>query len=304
MTTLTTPDAPAARRSLRTKVGNAPARERTDFAMRSLLLFAVACAVIPLFIVIGVTVQRGLPAFGWEFLTSNPPFNPTAEGGGYLPMIFGTIYMTAIAVLLAVPLGVTAAIFLVEYRESKLVPVVRFFTDVMTGVPSIFVGLFVFSSLVISGGLGFGTLPGAVGLAVLMLPIVVRSSEEVLRLVPQDLRNAAYGLGARRRQVVTRVVLPAAGPGLATSSMLAVARGAGETAPLLLTALGARALVTDLVGRPQGAIPLQVLEGARGAFQPAIARAWAGALTLMLLVLLFTIGARLIARRSQLTGGN
>ena len=133
-----------------------------------------------------------------------------------------------------------------------------------------------------------------------MLPIVVRSSEEVLRLVPQDLRNAAYGLGARRWQVVTRVVLPAAGPGLATSSMLAVARGAGETAPLLLTALGTHRLVTELVGRPQGAVPIQVLNDARTPFEFAIERAWAGALTLMVLVLLFTIAARLLARRSQL----
>lgn len=292
--------APPPTRPLREKVGNAPKRQRTDRIMRALLLAAVACAVIPLVLVIGVTVQRGLGTFGWGFLTSPPPFNPTQEGGGYGPMVFGTIYMTGLAVLLSVPLGVAAAVFLVEYKESKLVPPIRFFADVMTGVPSIFVGLFVFSSLVVSGGFGFGTLPGAVALAVLMLPIVVRSSEEVLRLVPQDLRNAAYGLGARRRQVVTRVVLPAAGPGLATSSMLAVARGAGETAPLLLTALGARALVTDLTGRPQGAVPIQVLQDARTPFEFAIERAWAGALTLMVLVLLFTIGARLIARRSQL----
>lgn len=217
-------------------------------------------------------------------------------------MVFGTIYMVGLAVLMSVPLGVAAAVFLVEYKESKLVAPIRFFTDVMTGVPSIFVGLFVFSALVIDADLFFGTLPGAVSLAVLMLPIVVRSSEEVLRLVPDDLRNAAYGLGARRRQVVTRVVLPAAGPGLITSAMLAVARGAGETAPLLLTALGGRQLVFELTGRPQTALPLQILDDARGAFQPAIERAWAGAFTLMLLVLLFTVAARVIGRRSQLDG--
>lgn len=296
MSDATAPERPG----LRVRTANARRRNRTDRIVRAVLLLSVGLAVVPLVGVIATTVYQGLGAFGWDFLTQDPPFNPSAEGGGYLPMIVGTVYMVGVAVLLSVPLGVAAATFLVEYAESRLVAPIRFFTDVMTGVPSIFVGLFVFSALVIDAGMFFGTLPGAVALAVLMLPIVVRSGEEVLRLVPGDLRNAAYGLGARRHQVVTRVVLPAAGPGLATSSMLAVARGAGETAPLLITALGAREVVLALTGRPQGAIPLQVLEDARGAFDPANQRAWAGALTLMLLVLLFTVVARLIARRSQL----
>ena len=300
-TTTSTPPNPADR-SLREATPNARARARRDRIAHGLLLIALAAAIIPLVFIVSVTVYEGLGAFGWDFLTQNPPFNPSAEGGGYLPMIFGTGYMVAIAVLLSIPLGVSAAVFLVEYRESRLVGPVRFFTDVMTGVPSIFVGLFVYSALVIDAGMFFGTFPGAVALAVLMLPIVVRSSEEVLRLVPDDLRNAAYGLGARRRQVVTRVVLPAAGPGLSTASMLAVARGAGETAPLLITALGAREIVLAITGSPQTAIPLQVLDDARGAFEPAVARAWAGALTLMLLVLIFTVAARLISRRSQLDG--
>lgn len=302
MTTTRTPASlrPEQPRSLRVKVGNAPGRERRDRVAHAVLLGAVAFAVVPLLFVVGVTVYQGAGAFGWEFLTQNPPFNPSVEGGGYMPMIVGSLYMVGLAVLMSIPLAVGAAIFLVEYPESRFVAPVRFFTDVMTGVPSIFVGLFVYSALVIDAGMFFGTFPGAVALAVLMLPIMVRSSEEVLRLVPGDLRNAAYGLGARRRQVVTKVVLPAAGPGLATSSMLAVARGAGETAPLLITALGAREVVLALSGRPQAAIPLEVLSDARGAFGPANARAWAGALTLMLLVLLFTVMARLVARRSQL----
>ncbi len=299
MSTPTKPLAPGAR-SLHERTPNARSRELRDRLARAALLSSVAVAVVPLVFIVSVTLYQGIGAFGWAFLTEPPPFNPSVEGGGYMPMIVGTVYMVAMAVVLSVPLGVMAAVFLVEYPESRLVGPVRFFTDVMTGVPSIFVGLFVFSALVIDAGLFFGTLPGAVALAVLMLPIVVRSSEEVLRLVPDDLRSAAYGLGARRRQVVGRVVLPSAGPGLATSSMLAVARGAGETAPLIVTALGSRELVTALSGRPQGAIPLQVLDDARGAFQPAVERAWAGALTLMLLVLVFTVVARLIARRSQL----
>ncbi|MFP4311510.1 MAG: phosphate ABC transporter permease PstA [Nitriliruptoraceae bacterium] len=289
-------------RSLRDRSANSIQRERKDRLVKAALIGTVAFALIPLAFILSATAYQGIGAFGWEFLTQPPPGNPNEEGGGYGPMVFGTIYMVSLAVVMSVPLGIAAAVFLVEYKESKLVAPIRFFTDVMTGVPSIFVGLFIFSALVIDADLFFGTLPGAASLAVLMLPIVVRSSEEVLRLVPDDLRNAAYGLGARRRQVVTRVVLPAAGPGLITSSMLAVARGAGETAPLLLTALGGRTLVLELTGRPQTALPLQILDDARGAFQPAIERAWAGALTLMLLVLLFTVAARLIGRRSQLDG--
>lgn len=303
MTTSTTSQPSADQpRSLRDRSPNSRHRERKDRAVKAVVLGTVAFALVPLAFILGVTLYQGSGAFGWEFLTQPPPANPNQEGGGYGPMIFGTLYMVGMAVVMAVPLGIAAAVFLVEYRESRLVGPVRFFTDVMTGVPSIFVGLFVFSALVIDAGFFFGTLPGAVALAVLMLPIVVRSSEEVLRLVPGDLRNAAYGLGARRRQVVTRVVLPAAGPGLITGSMLAVARGAGETAPLLVTALGGREVVLALTGRPQTALPLQILDDARGAFQPAIERAWAGALTLMLLVLLFTVAARLIGRRSQLDG--
>ena len=302
MSTLTTSPPPSDPASLRDRSPNSRQRERTDKLAKLALLATVAFALLPLAFILSVTIDQGSSAFGWEFLTQPPPANPHEEGGGYMPMIFGTIYMVGIGVVLSVPLGIAAAVFLVEYRESRLVAPIRFFTDVMTGVPSIFVGLFVFSALVIDAGFFFGTLPGAVALAVLMLPIVVRSSEEVLRLVPDDLRNAAYGLGARRRQVVTRVVLPAAGPGLVTGSMLAVARGAGETAPLIVTALGGRELVLALTGRPQSALPLQILDDARGAFDPAIGRAWAGALTLMLLVLLFTVAARLIGRRSQLDG--
>lgn len=303
MTTSTAPQpATDEPRSLRDRSPNSLQRERKDRAVKAFVLATVAFAIVPLVFILGATIYQGSSAFGWEFLTQPPPANPNQEGGGYGPMVFGTLYMVGIAVLLSVPLGIAAAVFLVEYQESKLVAPVRFFTDVMTGVPSIFVGLFVYSALVVDAGLFFGTIPGAVALAVLMLPIVVRSSEEVLRLVPNDLRNAAYGLGARRRQVVSRVVLPAAGPGLITGSMLAVARGAGETAPLLVTALGGRQIVLALTGRPQTALPLQILDDARGAFEPAVARAWAGALTLMLLVLLFTVAARLIGRRSQLDG--
>lgn len=274
-------------------------RARVDTFWRAVLLLSVVLALIPLAAILAVTISKGIGAINLDFLIKDPPFSPSAEGGGYGPAIFGSIYMVALAVLMAVPLGIFAAVFLVEYKRSRLAGPVRFFTDVMTGVPSVFVGLFIFSALVVDADLFFGTFPGAAALAVLMLPIVVRSSEEVLRLVPQDLRNGAFGLGLRRWQMITRVLLPAAAPGLATSSMLAVARGMGETAPLLFTALGARQIITAITGTPQGALPLQILDEGRQALPAAIERAWAGSLTLMLLVLMFTVVARLLAKRGD-----
>jgi phosphate transport system permease protein len=267
--------------------------------MRSALLSTVIIALVPLTLIIGVTLIRGFSAIDLNFFTENPPFNITEEGGGYAPAFVGSAYMVGIAILLSVPLGIMAAVYLVEYKEERLTGPIQFFTDVMTGVPSVFVGLFVYAALVVDADLGFGTLPGAVALAILMLPIVVRSSEEILKLVPSDLRNAAYGLGARRWQVVTRVVLPAATPGLVTGSMLAVARAIGETAPLLITALGAQEIVLALTGRPQGSLTLQAFSDARTFAEPANARGWAGALCLMVITLVLTIAARYLSARKS-----
>ncbi|MPZ53728.1 MAG: phosphate ABC transporter permease PstA [Acidimicrobiia bacterium] len=296
---MTTGTVATSSRSLHERSSNAVARNRKDLAIRIFLYLTMATALVPLVAILAVTLVQGLGAISLDFLFENPPFNPGTEGGGYAPAIVGSIYMTGLAILLSVPLGIAAAVFLVEYKDSFLAKPVRFFTDVMTGVPSVFVGLFIFSALVVDADLFFGSLPGAAALAVLMLPIVVRSSEEVLRLVPQDLRSASSGLGARHWQTIVRVVVPAAAPGLATSSMLAVARGMGETAPLLFTALGAREIVLALNGTPQGALPLQILDEGRQALPAAVERAWAGSLTLMALVLFFTVAARLVARRSQ-----
>lgn len=274
-------------------------RRHLDGLVRVLLLVCVAIALVPLGAIIVVTAYQGADAFGWDFITQNPPLSYRAEGGGYLSAFVGTGYMVGIAALLSVPLGIAAAVFLVEFPDHRLAPPTRFFTDVMTGVPSIFVGVFVYAAVVVDLGLFYGTLPGAIALAILMLPIVVRSAEEVLRLVPQDLRNAAYALGARHWQSTLRVVLPAATPGLVTGSMLAVARAVGETAPLIFTAFGANSVVLALSGTPQDAITLRAFEDARTFLDAANARGWAGALSLMLITLTLTIAARLIARRSR-----
>ena len=281
--------------------GNYAARKRKNRMMEGILFTAILLALIPLVLILFEVIRRGAGAMNIEFITSIQNISLIREGGGYLNGLFGTLYMVLIASIVAVPLGIAAATYVVEYSDSKLVPFIQFFTDVMTGVPSIFVGLFIYTILVTSEGKfgGFSTLAGGLALSLLMIPIIARASEEVIRLVPDDLRNAAYGLGARRWQVVMQVVLPTASSGLITASMLAVARAAGETAPLLLTALGAFKIVPELLGSAQSALPLIIFNEARGPFEPAHVRAWAGALELMLLVLLLTLIARAIGRRAQ-----
>lgn len=285
-----------ARASLTTIDPHTRRRKRRSRFVRYSLLVAMGIAILPLALIIFEVVRRGAPAMSWEFLTQVQP-SPRTPGGGYVHGIIGTAYMVGFATLISVPLGILAAIYLTEYGRGPLTGVIRFFTDVMTGVPSVFVGLFVYSIMVRQ--VGFGALPGGIGLSVMMLPIIVRSSEEMLRLVPEDQRAASAGLGARKWQTITRVVLPMAAPGLTTGVMLAVARAAGETAVLILTALGSLRLVTAFTGEPIASITLLVYRGARQPFEAGQERAWAGALLLMAIVLLLTLGARYITARTR-----
>lgn len=296
---MSAPAIPIEGRPLAGRTANARRRERTNGIMRVILLSTVALAVLPLISILVVTLQTGFGAMSLEFLTTTQPLSFRQPGGGFLHGLVGTAMMLGLAIIIAVPLGVTAAVFLTEYADSRLSRPVRFFTDVMTGVPSIFVGLFVYAALVREVGLGFGTLPGGVAIAILMLPIIVRSAEEILKLVPADLRNASTAMGARRWQTTLFVVIPAAASGLTTGVMLAVARGAGETAPLILTAFGTPYLVTAITGTPQTALPLLIFEGARLPFPEAQARAWAGALELVGVVLVLTLLARWVGTRNR-----
>lgn len=301
MTMLVDGRPPSAQRSLLERTPNAARRNRRNRAMMAVLGLAVTLALIPIILILVEVIRRGIGAMNWEFLTSTQIFSQRTAGGGYLNGLVGTLYMVLIASAVAVPLGVGAATYVVEYKDAKLAPFIQFFTDVMTGVPSIFIGLYIYALLVqgnIGVSIGFSTLAGGLALSLLMMPIVARTAEEVLRLVPEDLRNAAYGLGARKWQVVTQIVLPTASSGLITGSMLAIGRAAGETAPLLLTALGAFTIVPNLVNAPQSALPLIIYNEARGPFEAAQARAWAGALELMLLVLVITVVARTLGGRS------
>lgn len=290
------------RPSLAEKAPNARRREWASRVMTAVLGLTVVAAITPLVLLLWQVLVNGGAALGWEFFTQIEPLSYREAGGGYLHGIVGTFYMTGVAALVVIPVGILAAFYLTEYGDGPYASLVRFFTDVMTGVPSVFVGLAVFA-LLVSGagglGIGFGTLAGAAALGILMLPIVVRSTEEMLRLVPDDLKNASYGLGARKWQTALKVILPAALPGIITGAMLAVARGAGETAPLILTALGAREVVLALTGEAQADIGLLMVDGFTQPFEAGIERAWAGGFTLIAIVLVLTIIARLIGRRAH-----
>jgi phosphate transport system permease protein len=276
-------------------------RRRTDQVMRSSLLVATLVALVPLVLVIYYLLYKGLSSVSGSFFTSDPNGNFFGSPGGIRSAIVGTLEIVGLATLIAVPIGIGVALYLTEYgKASKFASVIRYFVDVMTGVPSIVFGLFIYISLVLAhtGGSGFAGWKGSVALALLMLPIVTRSAEVVLLLVPGSLREAALALGAPRWRVVTRVVLPTALPGLVTGSLLAIARGMGETAPLLFTAAGAFALTGNLNSQ-MNALPLQIYNDILSPRAVVVSRAWGAALTLVALVLILNLIARAVSRRSR-----
>ena len=276
-------------------------RRRSDRAMRSVLLLGTVVALVPIVLVVYYLLRQGLGALSPAFFLTDPTGSFLGEPGGVRSAIVGTLLIVGLATAIAVPVGVGVALYLVEYgRASRFATVVRYFVDVMTGVPSIVFGLFVYIVLVLSGvGGSFAGWKGSVALALLMLPVVARSAEVALGLVPDALREAALALGAPRWRVLTRIVLPTARPGLVTGSLLAVARGAGETAPLLFTAFAINATTWDL-GQQMNSLPLQIFNDVRQAQTNIVERAWGAALTLVAMVLILTVTARLIQRRSRI----
>jgi len=267
----------------------------------TLVVSALFLALVPLVAVLSYTVQRGLEAISPGFFThSMSGVGPLENAGGAYHAIIGTVEQVLIASIISIPVGLLAAIYIVEYGRGALAYWVRFFVDVMTGLPSIVAGLFIFAFWVLGLHKGFSGFAAGMALAILMLPIVVRASEEMLKLVPDDLREASYALGVPRWRTILSVVLPSASAGLTTGIILAVARVTGETAPLLLTAFGFDAIRTNPFSGPQSGLPLFVFTQAGSAFAVAINRAWAGALTLIAIVLLLTVIARLLTRRNRL----
>ena len=271
-------------------------RRLRDRAATLSIWMSVVVAAVPLAFVVVYLVQKGASIVDWDFLTDDIPISSRLPGPGMGPAVLGTLLITGAATALAVPLGVLAAVYLNEYGgKGRLASVIRFLSDVMAGVPSIVMGLFIYTVWVLRyGQSGFA---GALALACLMLPIVIRSAETALQLVPTELREASAALGARTSRTILTVVLPAALPGVVSGALLAVARAAGETAPLLFTIGTVNAANTSLLDGTNTALSAQIFGNARQPFEAAIDRAWGAALTLIVLVFVVTALARVIARR-------
>ncbi len=259
------------------------------------ITLALVVALIPLVLIIVYVVSKGwasVTADGW--FTGDIPIFSRAVGPGMGPAITGTLMITGAATAMAVPLGVLGGVYLNEYSAgSRYGKVIRFFAEVMTGVPSIVMGLFVYIVWVLEFGLS--AFAGALALACLMLPIVIRTSDEMLKLVPRELRESAYALGGRKAGTIIRVVLPAAAPGIISGALLAVARAAGETAPLLFTIGFVNQANNDLLSGPNTALSTQIFKNAISVYPGQTDRAWGAALTLIGIVFVFTILARIVA---------
>jgi phosphate transport system permease protein len=278
-------------------------RRATDKIMRGVLAIGTLIALVPLVLVIYYLLKKGLGAWSWDFFTTDPTGNFLGDMGGVKSALLGTIEMVLLASLIAIPIGWGVGLYLVEFgRTGRFAAAVRYFVDVMTGVPSIVFGLFIYVTLVLGGwgGSSFAGWKGSCALALLMLPVVTRSAEVVLLLVPDGLREAALALGTPRWRVTMKVVLPTALPGLVTGSLLAVARAAGETAPLLFTATIVNGTTFNL-GDRMNSLPVQIYTDVGSPNDALVQRAWGSALALVALILLTTLVARLVSRRSRLS---
>ncbi|MGV9248502.1 phosphate ABC transporter permease PstA [Streptomyces sp. NPDC003710] len=274
-------------------------RQAKDRVATSLVWVCFLLAVIPLASLVWETLKRGVKVFDVYFLThSMGVVADTETGGGIYHAILGTLEQVGIATVIAVPIGVMTAVYLVEYGRGKLARAVTFFVDVMTGIPSIVAGLFVLSFWILILKMGYSGFAGSLALAILMMPVVVRSTEEMLKLVPNELREASLALGVPKWRTILKVVLPTSIGGITTGVMLAVARITGETAPVLLLVWGTNFINSDPFKDPQASLPLYIYQqyansaGSGAAYD----RAWAAALALIAFVMILNLVARGIAR--------
>jgi phosphate transport system permease protein len=280
-----------------------PARRRRDGIARGTILTCTVIALIPLVLIVYYLLSKGLGSWSASFFTTDPTGNTffkSSSIGGIKSAILGTIEIVALASAIAIPVGIGVAVWLVEYgRASWFAHTVRFFVDVLTGVPSIIFGLFIYIVLVVGTGSSYAGYKGSLALALLMLPVVIRSTEVILQLVPPALRESALALGAPRWRVILRIVLPTALPGMITGVLLAVARAAGETAPLLFTA--AATLKTNFnLSQFMNSLPVQIYSDVTSPTTAVVNRAWGAALALVAMILLLNVIARVISRRSRL----
>ena len=275
-----------------------PAWRRTkDRIATGAMIAALILVAVPLGFVLFTVISKGAGIISWQFLSGDiPPQLSPASMGGLGPAVVGTLLITGVATLLAVPLGILGAVYLHEYGGNGILArVIRFMSEVMTGVPSIVMGLFIFTLWTTT--FGFSGFAGSLALACLMLPVVIRSSEEMLRLVPNAQREASYALGSSKVRVIFGTVLPHAAGGIVSGSLLAVARAAGETAPLLFTILTVTTINKNIFHGPNTALSTQIFTNATSPFPGAQARAWGAALTLVIIAFALTMIARLITAR-------
>jgi phosphate transport system permease protein len=279
-------------RSIAARLVRSPAdrrRARFDRLMRGVAMLAALACVVPLGAVILFVAVNGAPALNLDLLTKPP--RALGTGGGASSAILGSLQMIPLATLIALPVGVAAAIYVAEFSGRRSATVIRFAADVLVGIPSILVGIFVFTFLVLPFK-QFNAFAGSVALALLMIPVIMRTSEEILRLVPGTLREASLALGIPMWRTVISVVLRTGLTGILTGVMLAIARAFGETAPLLFTALGSRLVNVGDFGKPMDSMPVFIYTNARQPFPALNQQAWGVALLLLLIVLAINIAVR------------
>jgi phosphate transport system permease protein len=274
------------------------ARQFQNNAMFGLISFGTLLVVIPLFLIIYQVIANGITAINIDFLRqSERDLSFLTGGGGVLNAIVGTVLMVGMALIIGLIVGIGTGIFLAEFAEHPLVPIVRVMSDVLTGIPAIVVGLVVYTLLISSKIITYSGLAGGIALGLIMIPVIVRTTEEVLKLVPNTIREAGLALGLPRWKVTLQIVLPVARSGIITGAILGVARVSGEAAPLIFTAFGNPDLSWNMTD-PMSALPLSIYNLAFKALSPAQnAQAWAGALILMFFILAANILARFLTRQ-------
>lgn len=278
-------------------------RRATDLTATVLVSGAVVLALIPLVWVLATVIIKGLPAVTgatW-FTHSLSGLTSSASGGGVYHALVGTVLQGLVCAVISIPFGIFVAIYLVEYsdRRSKLGKITTFMVDILSGVPSIVAALFIFALWVATLGMPKSAFAVSLALVLLMVPVVVRSTEEMLRIVPMDLREASYALGVPKWKTIARIVLPTAAPGVITGIMLALARVMGETAPLLILVGYAPFINTDLFGGEMGTLPGVMVAEMNNPTAAGSERVWGAALTLILLIAVLNIAAKIIGRFSQ-----
>jgi phosphate transport system permease protein len=276
-------------------------RRLSNWIALGLITVAALIVTVPLFLILGTVVVRGLGTFNWAFLTQIP--KPIGEeGGGMGNAILGSVLLLGFASLIGVPLGIGAGIFLAEYGRNKFGNVVRFTADVLNGVPSVVIGMTAWALVVVPQG-HFSLISGSVALGIMMVPVISRTTEEVLLLVPQSIREAALGLGIPKWRTILSVVLRSASAGIVTSVMLAFARIAGESAPLMFTAFG-NEFWSSNPNQPVAALPLQIYKYAIQPYEQAHAQAWTAALVLISMIVLTVVFVRFIVGRGVIEGAS